>query len=343
VVAEFEKKFAAYTGLEQVVAVNSCTAALHLALLALGVGPGDEVITTPMTFISSANAIVYTGGKVVLADVEPDTGLLDVERVAEKITARTRAIMPVHLYGAMADMKGLRALADKHGLSLVEDCAHCVEGERDGVRPGQLGDLACFSFYATKNLTSGEGGAVASANPLYAQKVRQLRQHGMSKEAATRYSGLYQHWDMEVLGWKYNFNDILAALMLPQLDRLDAQFQRRQQIAQRYDQALSALPNLRLPLRPGTSALHLYTVWVDEDKRDAILHDLQRQGVGVAVNYRAIHNLTYYKKLLNCRADDYPHANRIGNSTISLPFYLSLSAAEQEYVLEVLEGALLTL
>ena len=338
-VSRFEEKFAAYTGLTHCVALNSCTAALHLALLALDIGPGDEVITTPMTFISSANAVLYTGATPVLADVDPATGLLDPDLVAAKITPRTKAILPVHMYGTMADMVKLRALADEHGLYIVEDSAHCIEGRRDGVRPGQLGDIVCYSFYATKNLTCGEGGAIGTNSLELAQKVRSLRQHGMSREAAQRYTGTYQHWDMVALGWKYNLNDILAALMIHQIDRLDHQHDKRVELFERYNALIDPIDNVRRPQVAGRSAHHLYTVWVNPAQRDNVLHALQQAGIGVAVNYRAIHNLSYYHDKYAFTPDSFPHADLIGRCTITLPFYISLRPEEQEYVANSLAQA----
>lgn len=190
-VTQFEHMFADYLGRRHALGVTSCTGALHMSLLALDIGAGDEVITTPMTFVASSTAIMETGAKPVFVDVEADTGNLDVSRVEAAVTARTRAILVVHLYGLMCDMRTLRELADRHGLAIVEDCAHCVEGERDGVRPGQLSDAACFSFYATKNLTCGEGGAVVTDRDDLFEKLRLLRLHGMTKTAADRHRDGY--------------------------------------------------------------------------------------------------------------------------------------------------------
>jgi dTDP-4-amino-4,6-dideoxygalactose transaminase len=340
VTAEFEKKFSRFTGLDHTIALSSCTAALHLALLALGIGPGDEVITTPLTFIATATPILHTGAEVVFVDVEPDTGLINPRLIKSAITPRTKAILPVHLYGTMADMKALRAIADRHHLYIIEDSAHCIEGERDGVRPGYLSDAACYSFYATKNLTCGEGGALATNDPIIAQKVRTLRQHGMSKEAADRYHGLYKHWDMIDLGWKYNMNDIHAALLVRQIDRLEVLWKRRKEIWEQYDSGLRDIPGITLPSVKGKSALHLYTVWVPPERRDAILHALQRENIGVAVNYRAIHMLTYLRKRYQFCPEDFPVAYSIGRRTISLPFYPKLSEPEVTNVIETLKSVI---
>lgn len=334
VTAEFERKFSQYVGLKETVGVNSCTAALHLSLLALGIGPGDEVITTPMTFIATATSIMHAGATPVLVDVEESTGLIDVRKIEEAITAQTKAIMPVHLYGSMADMRALRDLADSHGLKIVEDCAHCIEGERDGIRPGHFSDAACFSFYATKNLTSGEGGAVATHNLELAEKVRILRLHGMSKDAATRHTGYYQHWDMISLGWKYNMDDVHASLLVGQLDNLDEYWQRRKSFWEMYNKGLAGIPGIRIPETRGKSARHLYTIWVDPKRRDEFLHSIQDKEIGVAVNYRAIHTLSYFRDVLGFRPDDFPVARRIGESTISLPLYPKLKASEVDYVIE---------
>jgi dTDP-4-amino-4,6-dideoxygalactose transaminase len=334
VTAEFEKKFAQYMGLKETVGVNSCTAALHLSLLALGIGPGDEVITTPMTFIATATSIMHTGATPVLVDVEESTGLIDVTKVEEAITPRTKAIMPVHLYGSMVDMKSLRDIADKHGLKIVEDSAHCIEGERDGIRPGHLGDAACFSFYATKNLTAGEGGTIATNSHELAEKVRVLRLHGMSKDAARRHTGHYQHWDMISLGWKCNMDDIHASLLVGQLDNLDRYLQRRRTLWETYNEGLADILSIRIPKAPGESARHLYTIWVDPKRRDDMLHRIQDKDIGVAVNYRAIHTLTYFRDVFGFRPDDFPVAKRIGESTISLPLYPKLKNTEVNYVVE---------
>jgi UDP-4-amino-4-deoxy-L-arabinose-oxoglutarate aminotransferase len=333
-VAAFEEGFSEYTGLPCTVALNSCTAALHLALLALDIGPGDEVITTPMTFIATATSILHTGARPVLVDVEPDTGLLDPEAVLAAITPATKAIMPVHLYGSMCDMRRLRAIADAHGLKIIEDCAHCVEGERDGVRPGALSEAACFSFYATKNLTSGEGGALSCQDPALAARVRLLRQHGMSKEAADRYHGAYRHWDMLECGWKYNMDNIHASILLPQLPRIDERWQRRAELHARYAAALQDVPGVEVTAIPegSRSAFHLFTVLVDAARRDQVLNALSSGGIGVAVNYRAIHLLRYLERELGHGRGDFPRAETFGDRTISLPFWIGMGQKEVDTV-----------
>jgi len=333
VTAEFERKFADYTGLPHVLGVNSCTAAMQMALLALGVGPGDEVIVPAMTFLASATCVAHAGATPVLADVDPDTGCIDPEAVRRAVTPRTKAILPVHLYGVLCDMRSLRAIADEHGLFIVEDCAHCVEGERDGVRPGQLGDAACYSFYATKNLACGEGGALATRHEELARQAKVLSLHGMSKNAAGRYHGLYQHWDMLRLGWKCNLDDIHAALLVGQLDRLDALWARRREIWLRYERGFEGSNVLR-PRVEGKSGHHIYTVWSDPARRDELLPALQQRGVGVAVNFRAIHLLTWFRETFGFKRGDFPNAEAIGDKTITLPFYPRMTDAEVDYVIE---------
>jgi len=332
--AQFEQAFATYLGVEHAVTVSSCTAALHLALLGLGIGPGDEVITTPMTFIATANAILHTGATPVFVDVEPDTGNIDARQVERAISPRTRAVMPVHLYGLMADVRALDAVCRSHGLPIIEDAAHATEAVRDGFRPGQLGRAACFSFYATKNLTCGEGGAIATNDSALADTVKRLRSHGMSKEAAGRYTSRYQHWDMLMLGHKANLSDVNATLLLGQLPRLGAQLARREAIARRYESAFADLPGIRiLAGRDGaTSARHLFTILVEDGQRDEFLSRLQEKSIGVAVNYRAVHLLSYYRETFGFRRGAFPAAEAIGDRTLTLPLYPSMTDAEVDAV-----------
>ncbi len=334
--AELERALAEHLGVAEVVGVSSCTAALFLSLTALGIGPGDEVVTTPLTFIATANAVVHCGATPVFVDVEPDTGLIDPARVAAATGPRTRAVIPVHLYGAMADVESLAALCESRGLALVEDAAHAVESVRGGLRPGQRGAAAAFSFYATKNLTAGEGGAVATDDVALAARLRRLRLHGMSRSAADRYTGSYQHWDMLELGYKANLTDLQAALLLPQLARLEAQHARREEISRMYEEGFAGLAGVELPRLPldAVSARHLFTIWVDPERRDAVLAGLQDAGVGVAVNYRPVHRLTWYRERFGLGPGNFPNAERIGDRTISLPLYPGLTDPEVRHVIE---------
>jgi UDP-4-amino-4-deoxy-L-arabinose-oxoglutarate aminotransferase len=339
-VKQFEERFASLFGVRHAVGVTSCTAALQLSLTALGIGPGDEVITTPLTFIASATAIIQAGATPVFADVEARTALLDVEAVAAAITPRTRAILPVHLYGQMCDMPELKRLADRHGLAIVEDAAHCLEGSRDGVRPGQLGDAACFSFYATKSITSGEGGALVTKSPEINRKTRLLRHHGMDKTAADRALEGYRHWDMLEMGWKYNMDNLQAALLLPQLERFQANWLRRLEIAAEYDDLLGAAPDLSRPatLANVEHARHLYPVWVDKHRRDAVIAELNQRGIATVVNYRAIHLLQFFREKFGFQPGMFPNAEWIGDRTLSLPLYPALSMDSVAYIASQLQA-----
>ena len=357
VVKEFEDNFCKYLGCKYAIGVTSCTAAMHLSLLAYGVGPGDEVITTPMTFISTATSVLHTGAKPVFVDVESETGNIDPNKIKECIASKCifnqrtnqlinrsthnqiKAIMPVHLYGHLCDMKRIREIADKYSLIVIEDSAHCIEGERDGIKPGQLGNTACFSFYATKNIASGEGGAIVTNDDEIASKLKILRLHGMSKNAAERYTRRYEHWDMELLGWKYNLDNIHAALLIKQLELIEKRWQRREEICKRYEEGFEELKGIDFPrVLPNTkSARHLFTIWVDPNRRDKLLWMLQERRIGVAVNFRAIHLLKYFRETFGFKRGLFPTAENIGDSTISLPTYPKLSDSEVDYVIETVK------
>ena len=336
VVDEFEKRLSQYLRCKRTVGVSSGTSALHLSLLAYGVGLGDEVITTPMTFIATPNSIIHAGATPVFVDVEPETANMDTNLIETAITPKTKAILPVHLYGQMCDMKTIREIADSYRLIVIEDAAHAIEGERDGVKVGQLGEAACFSFYPTKSITSGEGGAIAVNNEEVAERLRKLRLHGMSQGPAERYSKRYKHWDMEMLGWKYNMDNIQAALLLNQLENIEKYWQRREEICRMYEEAFMDDPQVTyLKTVPDSrSARLMFTILVPLEKRDKILWQLQEKGIGVAVNFRAVHLLTYYRQTYGYHRGVFPVSERIGDSTISLPLYPSLSDEEAEYVIK---------
>src|SRR5262249_4260820 len=263
-------------------------------------------------------------------------------KVEGAITRRTRAIMPVHLYGQMCDMRTLRAIADRHGLFLVEDAAHCIEGQRDGIRPGQLAEIACFSFYATKALAAGEGGAVTTNDTALAEKLRLLRLHGMTKTAYDRSREGYRHWDMVMLGWKYNMDNIHAALLLPQLDRLEKNWQHRDRLARRYRELLADIRGLTFPeTLPGVRhARHVFTVWIDDGRRGTVVDLLPAPRIPAVVTYRAIHLLTYFRETLGYKPGAFPEAERIGDSTVSLPFYPTMPEEHVVLVADAIKGVL---
>ena len=342
----FEEKLAAYTGVEHAVTTSSWTMGAFLTLKAWGIGGNgtdDEVITTPMTFIASANVILHAGAKPVFVDVDPSTGNLDLDQVEDAMTDKTRAILPVHLYGCMVDMVALRAIADRHGVRILEDAAHCLEGRRGGFGAGQLGDAAAFSFYATKNLACGEGGAVVTGDEALAERLRKLRLHGMSKSAADRYHGAYQHWDMCALGYKANMPDVLAALLVNQIDRVDTNLARREHLCRLYEAGFDSIEGVRAPDWPDHAgfrhARHLMTVQVDPARRDATLAHLQAEGVGVAVNFRALTRLEWYQDTFGLRPEAFPKATAFGDGTITLPLYPSLRDEQVARVLSVLASA----
>ena len=339
---EFEALFAGYMSAKYCVGVTSWTMGGFIGLKALGIGEGDEVITTPMTFMATANIIIEAGATPVFVDVEADTGNIDCNLIEAAITPRTKAILPVHLYGQMCDMRHMSAIAKKHGIAILEDAAHCVEGTRDGIKPGELSDMAVFSFYATKNLASGEGGAITTNREDLYEKLMQLRQHGMNKSAADRYSARFKHYDMEELGYKCNMFDIQAALLLPQMPRLEERLRKREEICQKYERAFAGVEGIDYPktLANVKNAHHLFTFWVEPELRDEMLSELQDRGIGVAVNFRSVTRLTYYKTHFDVPDGTFPHAERIGDSTITLPLYTKLKDEEIEYVVAQCSEAL---
>lgn len=332
-VAEFERSLGQEVGGNvEAVGVSSCTMGLFLAMRAFDIGPGDEVITTPMTFAASSNAVLHAGAHPVFVDIDPATGLIDPARVEQAVTDRTKAIVAVHLYGQMADVTELRAIADRHGLRLFEDAAHGVEASRGADRPGHQGDAAVLSFYATKTMTSGDGGAVLLKDSDRAARLRTLRNHGMSKDAAARHGGQYQHWDMLELGYKAALTDIQAAFLIPQLDKLEHRRMLRQRIVERYEERLADVPAVTLVKRSGTSAHHLFAVLVPAEKRDPLLQVLGERGIGCAVNYRAVHTLRYYRERFGDQRTKLPEATSFGNRTISLPLWPGLQDEDVDYV-----------
>jgi dTDP-4-amino-4,6-dideoxygalactose transaminase len=346
-VASFEKAFAQYTGAEHAIALNSCTAALHLSLLAAGVGAGDEVITTPLTFCATANVVVHTGATPIFADVDRHTFNLDPALAASAATSRTRAVLPVHFAGRPADMPQFRGLTARLGLALIEDAAHCVEGSAQGRKVGSIGDFTCFSFYATKNLTTGEGGMVTTSDPAAAAFIRTASLHGMSRNAWTRYApGGSAQYDVLMPGFKYNMMDLQAAIGLQQLARIAEMHARRSAIWARYDAALASLPLRRPAAVAGgdVHARHLYTVLVDEAaagiSRDELQSQLRDRGISTSIHFRALHLHPYYQERFGLRRGMFPAAEAISDTTLSLPLSGGMSDAAAERVIEALHDVL---
>jgi dTDP-4-amino-4,6-dideoxygalactose transaminase len=328
-------------------AVNSCTAAMHLSILAAGIGPGDEVVTTPMTFCSTVNVIIHAGATPVLADVDPQTFNIDPARVQEKITSRTKAILPVHFAGRPANMDALCSIADQHGLKIIEDCAHAIETEYRGRKAGTFGDFGCFSFYVTKNVATGEGGIVLARHEDDHARVKVLSLHGLSRDAWKRFgSDGYRHYQVTEAGFKYNMMDLQAVIGIEQLRKIDLFWQRRKQIWDRYQNAFADCP-LSLPAKEEADtrhAYHLYTVLVDERhagiSRDAFLNAMTANKIGVGVHYQSIPEHPYYQTNFGWNPDDYPNAARIGRQTVSLPLSPKLTDSDVEDVIEAVKTAI---
>lgn len=346
-VAAFEQAFAEYVGSPYAVAVSSCTAALHLALVAIGVEPGDEVVVPSMTFAASANAVIHAGARPVLADVDRETGCLTAEHVERVLTPRTRAIVPVHYAGRMCEMDGLTALAERHGLRIVEDCAHAIETTAGGRHAGTIGDYGTFSFYVTKNVVTAEGGMVTTSDPEAAGRIKRLALHGLSADAWKRFSDSgFKHYEVVEPGFKYNMTDLQASLGLHQLARVEASLRRRQEIWSAYDAAFADLPVfLPAPEEPGTRhARHLYTILVDVDRlpatRDDVLSELHRLRIGTGVHYRALHLHRYYRETFGYAEGDFPNAEWISDRTLSLPLGPGLDGRDVEDVVASVRLAL---
>jgi dTDP-4-amino-4,6-dideoxygalactose transaminase len=326
-VHRFERDFAAYKGVPFAAALNSCTAALHLSILAAGIGPGDEVITSPLTFCATVNAIIHAGATPVLADVDPETMNIDPEAVAAKVTPKTRAILPIHFAGRPCDMDALLAIAQRHGLKVIEDCAHAVEAEYKGRKSGTFGDFGCFSFYVTKNVVTGEGGVVLARREEDISRIKVLGLHGMSKDAWKRFSDEgYKHYQVVECGFKYNMMDLQAAIGIHQLARVESGWARRREIWEQYDGAFAGLP------------VTLYTLLVNPDTcglgRDAFLDAMTALNIGVGVHYLSVPEHPYYQQTLGWSPDHYPHATRIGRETVSLPLSPGLTDADVADVID---------
>jgi dTDP-4-amino-4,6-dideoxygalactose transaminase len=333
--ARFEREFAAYTGGRHAVSVSSCTAALHLSLLAAGIGPGDEVIVPAMTFVASANAVVHAGGTPVLCDVDPVTQNIEAEEVERHLTTRTKAIIPVHFAGRPVDLSALQPLADRHGLTIINDAAHAIETEHQGRKVTAYGTLTAYSFYPTKNITTGEGGMIVTDDDSLADRLRVLRLHGLSADAWRRFSDAgFKHYESLEPGFKYNMTDMQAALGLHQLARIEELNAARERVWSEYDAAFEGLPLQRpAPVRAGDRhARHLYTVMLGIDRltagRDAIAHALHLERIGIGVHYRGVHLHPYYRHRFGYVPSDFPHASWISERTLSLPISGSLTDAD---------------
>jgi dTDP-4-amino-4,6-dideoxygalactose transaminase len=342
-VREFEAAFARYTGASNAVAFSSCTAALHLALAAIGITEGDEVIVPTMTFASSGEVILYFKAKPVLVDCQKGTFHLDPEEVAKAVTSRTRAILPVHYSGYPCDMDPILAIAQQHNLKVIEDAAHALPSRYKDRLVGTLGDITCFSFYATKTLTTGEGGMATTENPELAERMRILSLHGISKDAWKRYTA-EGTWRYDILetGYKYNLTDLQAALGLAQLAKCDAMRERRVAIAKRYSEALSPLEAYEVPSTPEhvQHAWHLYVLQVNAAAlridRSRVIEELKRRGIGTSVHFIPLHLHTLYQQQLGYRSGQFPNAEERFERAISLPIFPGMTEQDTDRVVEAL-------
>jgi dTDP-4-amino-4,6-dideoxygalactose transaminase len=347
-VAAFERLVAEYKGASHAVAVNSCTAGLHLACVALGLKPGDEVIVPALTFCATVNAVIHAGATPVMADVDPVTFNVSPDEVERRITARTKALVPVHFAGRACDMDPLLTIARAHDLRIVEDCAHAIETEYRGRKVGTLGDCGVLSFYATKNVVTGEGGMILTNDNSFAARIKAMALHGMSQDAWKRFSDDgYRHYDVIEVGFKYNMMDLQAAIGMHQIRRVEEYWRRRRAVWQRYDEAFADLP-VTLPATPDPCSrhgLHLYTLLIDNARapvdRDRFLGALHRRKIGTGVHYRSVPTYSVYQQRFGWKPDDYPVANAIGERTVSLPLSAKLSDEDVEDVVTAVRETLL--
>jgi dTDP-4-amino-4,6-dideoxygalactose transaminase len=344
-VQQFEKMLQEYFGAPYVLALTSATAGLHLSLLALDLQPGDEVITTPLTFVATLNTIVQAGGIPVLVDIDPDTLNIDMQQVEGAITDRTRAIMPVHYAGLPVDLTTLNALALDEDLRVIEDAAHAIGSYYQGMRIGSFGDTQVFSFHPNKNMTTGEGGCVVTRDEALAQRIQVLRFHGIDRAAFQRHtkSGS-QHYDVIAPGFKYNMMDLQAALGIHQLPQVENFNQRRQVLAQRYHEMLASWPQWELPLEPAQCqghAWHLYTPRLNNDvagcSRDEFIQQMKEQNIGIGLHYNAVHLYSYYQQRFGWQRGDFPVAEYVGDNIVSLPLFPQLTESEQDNVIAAMD------
>ena len=341
-VLKFEEDFKKYTHAKHAVAVNSATAAMHLGLDALGVGPGDEVITTPMTFASTANVVIHLKAKPVFADVDRSTGNIDPKEIEKKITKKTKAIIPVHLYGRPCRMDKILAIAKKHKLYVLEDAAHATESWFKGKKIGSISDMTAFSFYVTKNVATGEGGMLTTNNVKWADLARVRRLHGISKDAWKRYSASgFEPYETVYPGYKYNMMDLQASLGIHQLKRAEPNLKIRNKYWQIMTKAFLTLYGVIPPAsdeKDIVHARHLYTINLEIEKlkinRNQFIDELKTENIGAGIHFTALHLHKYYRETFGYKKGDFPNAEWIGERTVSLPFYPHMSLRDVDDVIQ---------
>ncbi|MDX1901520.1 MAG: DegT/DnrJ/EryC1/StrS aminotransferase family protein [Gammaproteobacteria bacterium] len=343
-VAQFTKDLESYLGSQHVLPLSSATAGLHLALLAMDIVPGDEVITTPLTFAATLNMIVLAGAKPVLVDIDPATRNMDPNLIEAAITPKTRAIMPVHFAGLPVDLDVIYEIATRRGLRVIEDAAHAIGTEYRGRKIGSFGDTQVFSFHPNKNMTTGEGGCVTTQDEKLARKIALLRFHGMDREAWNRFgkSGS-QDYEIVMPGFKYNMMDLQAALGLHQLKALEGFIERRAELAMRYQEVLADWPQWELPVEPTYShrhAWHLYVPLLKPDiaemNRDEFMRTMKEKNIGTGLHYRAAHLYPYYREAFGFKPGDFPHSESVSERIVSLPLFPRMTDAEQDRVIDVM-------
>lgn len=346
-VEKFENSFKKYVGSKYAMALNSCTAGLHLGLLVTGIKEGDEVITTPMTFAATANTIVHVGAKPVFVDIDRETMNINPLLIEKKITPRTKAILPVHFAGRPCDMDIILNIAKKHKLLVIEDAAHAIEAQYKDKKIGTIGDITVFSFYVTKNIVTGEGGMVTTNNKKWAEMIQVLALHGLSRGAWMRYSDKgFKHYQVVTAGYKYNMMDLQAALGIHQLKRIKEYLSRREEIWRSYDQAFKNLPVIiPAPAQKNTvHARHLYTLLFDIDRlkinRDKIQQFLHRENIGTGIHFVSLHLHPFYRKTFGYKRGDFPNAEFVSDRTISLPFSAKLTNKDVDDVIGAVRKAI---
>ena len=339
---EFEKILAEYIGVKNVVAVNSCTAALHLSLIGLGIGNGDEVITTPYTFASTANVIVHSGAKPVFVDIKKDTYNIDPEKIRRAITPKTKAIIPVDFAGQPCELDEIMKIAKENDLYVIEDAAHAIGAEYKGRKIGQISTTTNFSFYATKNITTGDGGAIATDDDELADKLRILRLHGISKDAWKRYAkGGSWYYEIKDCGWKYNMTDIQAAIGIHQLKKLDEFVNRRREIAKIYTEEFENLEIITPYEKPDVKHVyHLYPILLKNYNRNKFIEKMNEKGIGCSVHFIPLHIHPFYRERYGFKKGDYPNAEWVYEREVSLPLYPKMKDDEIFYIISTVKKIL---
>jgi dTDP-4-amino-4,6-dideoxygalactose transaminase len=342
--AEFERRFAEYIGVKHALAVSSCTAGLHLALVAAGIGPGDEVITTPYTFTATSEAIAYTGARPVFADIDASTLNILPEDIEKRVTKAAKAIIPVHIAGLPCEQESIIQIANRHNLCIIDDTAHAVSAEYKGAKVGAIADMSSFSFYATKNLTTAEGGMVTTDNDDFADKIRLIRYHARDKDAWARQQSKNRwYYDVVAQGYKYNMTDIQAVLGLCQLAKIEEQYKRRRKVVDKYNEAFKEMPEIVIPrdIEDGKHAWHLYIIQLNTERlnitRDEFIAAMLEENVECGVHYIPLHFHTFYQQKYGYERGDFPNAEMAYERVVTLPLHPNLTEDDADYVIEAVK------